>query len=302
MKKRLITIIKALCLIAVLYFLGKLIYENINALKHTTFKLDLLLFTLSFILYMVYKLYNAVLWHFITVKFDCSIRMDYAVVAWSYSQLGKFIPGKVFYLLARLYYYKKENISAKNVTFCFLLENAYTFISALFVFIASLPFIKLEAAEQYKLFGIIILVLFFLFLNPFFMEKSINIIFKTFKKEPVKLSLTYKELLISFVLFVSNWMVMGIGFYVLVQAVYPVGFGDFSYLTGASALANVIGILSFFAPTGIGVRETILIIALKAVMPAPYAVIVSIISRLWSTAGDLLTVLLAFGYEKARKL
>ena len=91
---------------------------------------------------------------------------------------------------------------------------------------------------------------------------------------------------------------MGIGFYLMSKAIYPIGFNEFFYMMAAYALANVIGILSFFTPMGVGVRETILILALKIIMPTPYAVVISIVSRLWTTAGDLLNVLFAFTYEK----
>lgn len=300
MKKRLMQTIKIICFAIVMFFLVKVIYGNINELKKTEFIMNIPVFVISLMIFLVYKFYNAVLWHHLTVKSGCSIRMDNSIIAWSYSQLGKFVPGKVFYLLGRLFYYKKENISVKKITFCFLLENAYTFLAALFMFIASLPFIKLNIANEYKYYSIILLVMFFIFINPFFVEKGMNMVLKIFKKEPVKILLTYKDMVIMLVLFISNWLVMGIGFFVLSGSLYPLGLDKFFYMTAVFALSNVIGILSFFAPAGIGVREAILIFALKAIMPVSYAVIISIVSRVWSLAGELLTVFFAFVYDKVK--
>ena len=300
MKKWLFKILKIIFFLAVLFFLCKLVYDNINGLKNMKFEINVGLFSLSLLAYIIYKFYNAVLWHYITTKSGCSISVGNSIISWSYSQLGKFIPGKVFYLVARLYRYKKENKPVKNVTFCFLLENTYTFVSALFVFVASLPFVKAEVFQQYKLQVIILIVLFFVFFNPYIIENSINFIFRLFKKEPVKLAFRYRELIFTLLLFVSDWIIMCVGFYLLLIAIYPAGHSDFFYLMAVFSLANVIGILSFFTPLGIGVREAVLILALKLIMPAPYAVIITIVSRLWTTAGDLLNVLSVFIYEKAK--
>lgn len=297
MKKKLLKVIKTVCFVLVLFFLVKVIYDNFNDLRHTDFKLNMTVFLISLIIYMVYKFHNAVLWHYLTVKLNCNIRMDNSVIAWSYSQLGKFVPGKVFYLLGRLYYYKKENVSVKKITLCFLLENGYTFLAALFMFIASSTFIELGVLNRYKVYSSLLLFLFFIFINPFFLEKGINLILKILKKEPIKIGLAYIDMVILLIHFVSNWLIMGVGFFVLSASLYPIGLDKFFYLTAVFALSNVIGILSFFAPAGIGIRETILIFALKALMPAPFAVIIAIVSRLWYTAGELLIVLIAFIYE-----
>jgi hypothetical protein len=302
LKKKLFKIIKILCFILVIFFLVKIISDNIKDLGSIDFKINLPISIISMVIFLIYKFYNAFLWHFLTVKSDCKINTGNSIIAWSYSQLGKFVPGKVFYLLGRLYYYKKENVSTAKITFCFFLENAYTFLSALFMFIVSIPFVDLSIANEYKFYSIILLILFFVFLNPFFAEKGLNFVLKVLKKEPMKLYLAYRDMIIMLLLFVSNWLVMGVGFFILSEALYPVGPSKFFYLTAAFALSNVIGILSFFAPAGIGVRETILIFVLKAIMPSSFAVIISIVSRIWSTAGELMTVLIAFIYDKSRHI
>ena len=52
---------------------------------------------------------------------------------------------------------------------------------------------------------------------------------------------------------------------------------EFLYVAGIYGLSCIIGILAVFAPSGLGVREGIMLLGLGLVMPKEYAVIISII-------------------------
>ena len=53
-------------------------------------------------------------------------------------------------------------------------------------------------------------------------------------------------------------------------------------------LAGAIGILSLFAPSGLGVREAIQLLLLPRVIPAEIALVVTVAARIWSIAVDAL--------------
>ena len=96
-------------------------------------------------------------------------------------------------------------------------------------------------------------------------------------------------------LFICNWLIVGTGFYILVVSLYPsVGFSQWLYVGGIYGLSAIIGILAIFTVSGLGVREGILIAGLILIMPKEYAVIISIVSRLWATIAELILILVAF--------
>ena len=95
-------------------------------------------------------------------------------------------------------------------------------------------------------------------------------------------------------LFVLNWIVLGLGIYMLTCSVYPVSVDKFLYVSGIYGLSRIIGILAVFAPSGIGVSEGILLVGLMLIMPEEYAVVISIISRLWVTVSELALVAAAY--------
>ena len=60
-----------------------------------------------------------------------------------------------------------------------------------------------------------------------------------------------------------------------------------------NAAAYLIGYVSFITPSGLGFREGALVAFLSPFFPTPVAVALALAARLWSTAGEMLGVLIA---------
>ena len=115
------------------------------------------------------------------------------------------------------------------------------------------------------------------------------------KKDDMEITITYPQMIKVVLLFICNWLIVGTGFYILVVSLYPsVGFSQWLYVGGIYGLSAIIGILAIFTVSGLGVREGILIAGLILIMPKEYAVIISIVSRLWATIAELILILVAF--------
>ena len=84
----------------------------------------------------------------------------------------------------------------------------------------------------------------------------------------------------------------------LTCSIYPLPVSQFLYAAGIYGISCIIGILAIFAPSGIGVREGIMVLGLGLVMPSEYAVIISIVSRLWMSVSELILIGIAFVVNK----
>jgi len=302
-KKNIINVIKILFMVAVIFFTTKYILDNFDDLKNQKLDLNIPLFLLSMFVFLLYKLYNAILWHYITIKNNCAISLKKAIISWGYSQLGKYIPGKVFYLGARLYYYNEEGKSNKKVTFSFFVENICTLLAASFTLLVAMLFVNIPIFNDYKLITIGLLVLFFVIINPRILEFFINFALKIFKKPTVVITMTYKDMLFIVLHFILNWLVLGIGFFLMVNSIYPTGIQDFFYLSGSFAFSSMAGILAIIAPSGIGVREYFLSVTLNAIIPVASTVfVIVVVSRIWVTIAELFAVLMSFVYAKLNKI
>lgn len=113
----------------------------------------------------------------------------------------------------------------------------------------------------------------------------------------------YSQMLKVVLLFIANWLIVGIGFFILTQSIYPdIQMSEMLYCAGIWGVSAIMGILAIFAPSGIGVREGIMIWGLSQIMPLEYAMVISVVSRLWQTIPELVLVALAFIWSRIRKM
>ncbi len=301
-KKKIMKVIKTLFLIAVAYFLIRYFVRNTEDIKELDIRLDWGVFLVSMLFYFLYKITLATLWHYITVLNQCNIKLKDAVRVYLYSILGKYIPGKVFMLAARLPAYSDAGIPVRKPTICFFIENVCTLLGAAFLFLISLFFFPNDLLQEYMWFVVAFIVLFFIMINPQIINFLLRRFGKFIKKDDLEIPMTYGQMFQVVALFIANWFIVGIGFYMLARSIYPVPASQLLYAGGIFGLAAIIGIISIFAPSGIGVRESVIIAGLLLIVPEQYAVIISVVSRLWGTIAELILILIAFIIEKTHAL
>ncbi len=223
-------------------------------------------------------------WYLITLKLGIAISFKETLTSWFTSQLGKYLPGKIWLFLTRLYLYDSRGKSKKAIAVALYFETVTMVMAAGLIFLVSLLSLK-EVHSSYLRIpssGVIFLgILAFLSLHPKVLQKILNPVLKGLKKEPISISISYPDILLVLGVCSFSWVTGGIGFYLFVDAVFPVSSNYLLFLTGALAISSTLGLLALFAPSGLGVREGVLVYLLSLIMPSTVAVILSILTRLW---------------------
>lgn len=301
-KKLILKVSKILFAVLVVVFLVWYFWKNWDEFSEKIANVDIGIFVLSMLFYFVYKFTLASLWHYITKINNCAIGYEKAVTSYLYSILGKYIPGKVFMLAARLTYYKEEEAPLPKVTVCFFIENVCTLLGAAMLFIVSLFFFPNELLENYKWITVALIAAFFVCIHPKIINFFLGIIGKLFKKD-LKIPMKYSQMLKVVLLFIGNWLIVGTGFFILVQSIYPsIELSQMLFCAGIWGISAIMGILAIFAPSGLGVREGIIVAGLMMIMPEGDAMVISVVSRLWQTIPELALVVLAFIWSRIRKM
>ena len=288
-------------LVLVVIFLARYFYKNSESYRNLDVSINWAVFAGAVGFYFLYKITLASLWHYMTKLNQCGIGYFRAITAYLYSILGKYIPGKVFMLLARIPAYEEAGAPIRKVTICFFLENICTLLGAAFLFLVSLLFFPNDILADYTWATVGLVVVFFICINPKIINFFLKIMEKLIHKKDMQIPMTYKQMLKVVLLFIGNWLIVGIGFYMLACSIYPIPLSEMLYTAGIFGLSCIIGILAIFAPSGLGVREGILVLGLGLIMPSEYAVIISIISRLWMTVSELALIGIAFVVNQVRE-
>ncbi|MBE5958096.1 MAG: hypothetical protein E7254_04440 [Lachnospiraceae bacterium] len=313
-KKKIVSVVKFIFLALVLYYLVRFFKRNISEIREEHIKINWFWFTMAILMYFVYKTTQAFLWHYITKLNKCSIKASTAVTTYLYSTLGRYIPGKVFTLAARFPAYDEQGVPMRKVTICFLLENLCTLFGAAFLFLISLIFFPRERLLTLIRYVVpnsisdstavlvfiaaiaVIVVVFFIMINPKILNFFFGIIEKITHKKDLIIEINYPDMIKVVICFILNWIICGIGFYMLVNSFNPINASEFLFVGGVYGLAVTVGFFAVFAPSGIGVREWVMIFAfttLTGLMSNGMAGIISVVARLWASVAELLLIAMA---------
>jgi len=271
---------------AIFGFLGKMVWDNWNQVKGASFTFEVFPLILSTLIFALSYFIQIWAWYLITLKLNIAISFRETLESWFYSQLGKYLPGKVWLLLSRFYFYESKGKSKKAISIALYFETVTVVGAACLIFLAALIFHN----EKWPIspwgqsgWLFLLLLLGFVSLHPRVLQKILNWVLIRFKREPLSLSISYSDILWILSVCIISWIVGGIGFYFFVNSVYPVAPQSILFLTGALAISSTLGLIALFAPSGLGVREGALVYILSFMMATPVAVIISILTRIWTT-------------------
>jgi len=203
------------------------------------------------------------------------------------TQLGKYVPGKVFSYLGIAYLAKQEGLSEKRALLSVVVLQALRILGSAYVFVASIFF-----WETYPL-ALRVAAPAFVAGSGFFLARSslansaLNFVLRRVLKEDVGAAFNPKLTRQVLLLLIPNWICYGAAYYFLVNSFYHVGPVDGAKFTGLYAISWVVGYLCFVLPGGIGVREGVQVYLLNMFVPLPAAISIALASRLWLTAGEV---------------
>jgi uncharacterized membrane protein YbhN (UPF0104 family) len=279
-------IVRWIIVVAIFVFFGKMVWNNWNQVKDASFTFEVFPLILSTLIFAFSYFIQIWAWYLITLKLKIALSPSDTLKSWFYSQLGKYLPGKVWLLLSRFYFYESRGKSKKSISVALYFEMVTIMVAAGLVFLAALIFFReIWLFYSWKQSGwlILLFLLGFVSLHPRVLQKILNWTLVQFKREPVSLSISYSDILWILFVCIVSWVIGGVGFYLFVDSVYPVAPQYILFLTGALAISSTLGLVAIFAPSGLGVREGALVYLLSFVMATPVAVIISILTRIWMT-------------------
>jgi len=279
-------IIGWIAIAAIFGFLGRMVWKDWSQVKDASFTFDVFLLFMSTLIFAFSYFVQIWAWYLITLKLGVALSAPDTLKSWFYSQLGKYLPGKVWLLLSRFYFYGSKGKSKKSVSIALYFEMATMIGAACLIFLAVLIFHKEKWSYcSWRQLGWLLplVLLGFASLHPRVLQKISNWALVRFKREPLSFSFSYADILWILFVCIISWMVGGVGFYFFVDSVYPVTPDHIPFLTGALAISSTLGLIALFAPSGLGVREGALVYLLSFLMATPVAVIISVLTRIWMT-------------------
>ncbi len=273
----------------VLFFILRFLYINIFAIKDFTFKIKIGYFLISIFTVWFWLMISSYVFHLIMKKIVPKVKFHDSLSIWSSSYFGTYIPGKVGVLAYRMMHYKKQGVSVLKVGYGFFIEMVLSVISAFFVVLTGSLFSDLPFIKSYAPWIIGLFVLLVMSVHPRFIQLYARIYFTYIKKSDGYHITPYNYFFYFRIIGLQllKWVFTGLGIFLLINSVTELAWTYLPFITGLYAAAAILGMIAFFAPSGLGVVEGIMIVGLKTILSNSLAGLISILVRIWKIAGEL---------------
>ena len=305
--KKIITIILKITLTSVVvYFVYNQVRNNWAEIQNYQWQIDYWMLALSVLAGLGTFVIMASNWRRMILGFGYKVSLAKSFRIFYLSDMGRYIPGKIWPLLGILYLTKKEGIPPEQATASFVLVQMFAIPASLLVFVVALQVepgllvdqvAVLGANSTYLLTAVWIMISALLVLWPQRLLKLGNAVLRRFSRPEVQFELDKKVALRLFVGYAIGWFCYGIAFYLFVKSVMPQA--DLSLIAAAGIFnaAYQIGYLTLFAPGGLGPREMVMGFMLIPFL-GPIAPLLPILARLWAILIEVTAALIALTIRK----
>lgn len=268
----------------------------------------LLLAALAF--FVAQELSYALIWRGILRRLGSQLDIVSSERIYLSAEFVRYIPGNVWHVVARVLGAEARGVPKAIGLASMVVELATKITSAALVFALSLLFwpnvsglTDVIPRDVIVGIGVVGIPLLLIGLHPRLLQAALNRGLKLLRRDPVTLTLRYRDILLITGYWALSWVVAGVGFYLLIRSLTdaPVSVAAVALAIGINAMGWNVGFLSFFTPSGLGFREAAiagLLIACGLVAGADaglgVALVVAFIARLLTTAAELVCVTAAY--------
>jgi hypothetical protein len=256
--------------------------------------------------------FRSLCWRKILKEFGKSLPIPASTRIWSTSELARYVPGSIMQVIGRVYLAKPYGIDGATCSTSQVLELTIFLLANLIVALACLPWFaaKISGPARVGLWGAAALApLLGLLLRPKVFYGFMNALMRKLKKRPIEARVSGHVLVGLLLWNILGLCWQGLAIWLLAgqRQALDLDVSRIGLVIGAYCLAWCAGFLAFWAPGGIGMRELVLVAALRFALPASVAnhfvdqqsfdgflAFLAVLLRLWTIAGELLLASIAY--------
>ncbi|MFI2490428.1 lysylphosphatidylglycerol synthase domain-containing protein [Promicromonospora kroppenstedtii] len=226
-------------------------------------------------------------WRAILADLGSPLPLRGAVAVFGISQLGKYVPGGVWNVVAAAEVGAGHGVPRRRSGTSMLVAVAVSVASGAAVGAVALPFVSAGALDAWSWVGWaapgVVLVL-----APPVLNRLVGLALWVGRRDAPEHPMTWGGLGRAAAWSVAGWLVAGLQLWVLCAGLgLPLTARTFALATGGWALAWTVGFLFVLAPAGAGVREVVLAAVLAGSLAGPSAGLAVVVSRVVLTVVDL---------------
>ncbi len=222
-------------------------------------------------------------WRAVLTDLGSPLPLPAALRVFFLGQLGKYIPGSVWPVLAQMELGKEHGVPRTRSGTVGLLTVALSLVAGLLTAAVTLPFTSADALSHYWYAFLAVPVL-GIGLVPAVANPVLDKLLRLARRGGLEERLTGRGMATGLGWAVLAWVFFGLQVWFLARTLGASGALPLSI--GAFALAWTLGFLVVIAPAGAGIREAALVVGLSPVLAKEEALLVALVSRALMSLGD----------------
>ena len=287
MKATLRRIAAVLLVVATVWWLGRLIAENWAELRRFHWRADPGLLAASVAAHVAVLAWGVWVWSRVLRHFDHPpVRAGMLQRIWFLSNLARYVPGKVFQFIAVAQLSRNAGLSGAVLLTSMLVHTGFSLLSAAVVSGWTLAPDVLPALPPLAV-AVLVTAAAIVAVHPAFLNRLLALIPRLLKKQVIRWNARWIDGVALLALSVLNWGLYGVAYQMFMASLANVPWLLLPEMAGVNALSFLIGYVSPL-PGGTGLREVTMTELLQPYMQPGVAAVMSIASRLWTIAAELL--------------
>jgi hypothetical protein len=214
---------------------------------------------LAFILLIIQAFVLTTIWWRALALVGAKMSWRLATAVWLKAQIARYLPGGIWDMSGRVLLSQELGVSKRASSASLGLEMGIQVLSASFFLLLVLALRAGEVARIYLPLTAVVIVGALVLLAPPVFTKFVNTGLLLLRRPPLNVQMTYRDVLTLFLARLLAHGLLGVGFVLFLGGLTPIAWEQAPLLASAYVGAWLIGYLTLLAPTGIGVREGVLV-------------------------------------------
>ncbi|MEW8681802.1 MAG: hypothetical protein AB2536_07850 [Candidatus Thiodiazotropha endolucinida] len=271
------TALKALWWVVVLCFIFFFLLGNLHRVAGVVKLLPIEIIVYSLLSLTIGKLLLVAIMHQSLLHYKVNFLFSQSFSIYNITQLGKYIPGSIWQFVGKIGMYKSAGLDNQTVRDTILLETFWVVFSA---FIFGLLLISFT---QYQLLVTLTQKVPLIILLAILGTTLFLLLLPQLRRHRKKLYDYCRRLLftpLSFITSLLIWLVLGFAFWITLTPFSASEIG-LVFIIGLYAFSYAVGFAVPFAPAGIGIRESVLVLGLTPFLDINTAIILAALNRVF---------------------
>jgi D-inositol-3-phosphate glycosyltransferase len=281
----------------VAYFVARVFLDGIRGLHGTTLRFAWWPLVVSCLLLVLERVTDVASWYILVRGTGSRVPLRTAARIYTTAQLVRFLPGGALHLAARYRFAAKVGVPAPAIVTATALDLGLRIVLALVLFLVSLPFWP-TAPVATVLLAALTIPAFVGILHPRVLGWVLARVSRLLRRKWEVVPMPYPVLIRAGGFVAAGWVLRGVAAYLVTRSLVDIRPGLLMPVAGATAVAWALGVVTPFAPGGLGVREATAASLMSRFLTLSTAIVVVLVARVQTMIIELGTTAAVVAWDR----